>query len=528
MNPDSYDVVVVGAGHNSLVAAAYLAACGLGVLVLERNAVAGGGQISRAVTLPGFVHDTHATSVIHLQGHPLLRNDELKLKSRFGLEFRYPDGFFVTVFSDRESIAVYKDLERSCAEIAKYSQKDADAYRRLAVFMGKLGPLISMCMSKPPVGFTAFTSFLQQSEIGREMVSMMMRSAYDIVMETFEHPRVQMHFLNMAAGMSCSPEEKTTGMVFLYLLGSSHIHAAGAVVGGTGELTQSLIRCIEHHGGEVRLNSPVAKVLNRSGKAVGVRMQDGSTFSAKRAVVACIHPHHLDAMVEGVDAAITADARRTELSSFGGFMIHCALHEAPKWHVGPQPDECLIVNMVDATPLEDFRRSFDSLKYGELSSHFSGYTTCNTLFDPSRAPAGKHTLYFLSSVPYALKDGGAAKWDEIKESHADWRMQRLDHYCSNLSADNVMARYVETPLDMERHSPSFVRGDMVGLASYLYQFFGQRPTPALAQYRVPGIEGLYLAGPFMHPGGGLTGGGRPVAIRVMEDLGVDYHSVITS
>lgn len=528
MSNSHYDIVVVGAGHNTLVAAAYLATCGLGVLVLERNAVAGGGQVSREVTLPGFVHDTHATSVIHLQGHPLLRNDELKLKAQFGLEFRYPEGFFVTLFSDQESIAVYRDLDRSCAEIAKYSQKDADAYRKLAVFMGKLGPLISLCMSKPPLGFAAFTGFLQQSDIGLQMVSMMMRSAYDIVMETFEHPRVQMHFLNMAAGMSCSPEEKTTGMVFLYLLGSAHTHPAGCVVGGTGELTNSLIRCIEHHGGEIRLNTPVTKVLSRSGKAVGVRLQDGSVIEAKRAVVASIHPHHLSAMVEGIDAAIARDASHAELSSFGGFMIHCALDEAPKWHVGSQPDECLIVNMVDYTPMEDFRRSFDSLKYGELPDHFSGYTTCNTLFDGTRAPQGKHTLYFLCSVPYSLKDGGAARWDEIKENHADWRMQRLGRYCSNLDGANVLARYAETPLDMERHSPSFVRGDMVGLASYIYQFFGQRPTPALAQYRVPGIEGLYLAGPFMHPGGGLTGGGRPVAIRVMEDLKIDYHAVITS
>jgi phytoene dehydrogenase-like protein len=222
------------------------------------------------------------------------------------------------------------------------------------------------------------------------------------------------------------------------------------------------------------------------------------------------------------------DARRTELSSFGGFMIHLALNQPPQWRIGKGPDDCLIVNMVDYTSMEDFRRSFDALKYGEVAGHFSGYTSCCSLFDDSRAPAGKHTLYFLGSVPYELKQGGAAAWDRIKESHADWRMEQLGRYCSNLGSDNVLARAAETPLDMERYSSSFVRGDMVGLASFVYQFFGQRPTPALAQYRVPGADGLYLAGPFMHPGGGLTGGGRPVAIRVMEDLGMNYHSVITS
>ena len=528
MKLENPDVIIIGAGHNTLVAAAYLSACGLSVLVLEKNAYPGGGAVSREVTLPGYIHDTHATSVIHLQGHPLLVNDELQLKSKFGLEFVYPECFFTTLFSDRESISCYRDLDRSCAEIAKYSARDADAYRTLANFMGRLGPLISMCMSKPPISFPGFMGFLQQSDRGHEMIRMMMRSAYDIVMERFEHPRVQMHFLNMAAGMSCSPEEKTTGMVFLYLLGASHTFPAGAVVGGMQNLTRSLIRCIEHNGGEIRVNTEVTKVLNRSGRAHAVELKDGSQISAKRAIVGAIHPYHLADMVEGLPQQIGADAKLGELSCFAGLMIHCALNEPPKWHVGTEPDNSLIVNMVDYSSLEDFRRGFDALKYGELPQHFSGYTCCTTLFDKSRAPPDKHTLYFLISVPYELKDGGAARWDEIKERHADWLIGRLGSYASNMDANNIIARFVESPLDMERHSPSFVRGDMVGLASFIYQFFGQRPTPALAQYRVPGAEGLYLAGPFMHPGGGLTGGGRPVAIRILEDLKIPYHSVITS
>lgn len=526
MSSENYDIVVVGAGHNTLTAAAYLAALGQRVLVLEKNDTAGGGAISREVTLPGFVHDTHATAVIHLQGHPLLVNDELQLKSKFGLEFKFPDCFFMTLFDDKEYIGCFQDLDKSCAEIARYSQKDADAYRKLADFMGKLGPLIGMCMSKPPLALDSFLGFLKQSELGREMLSMMMRSAYDIVMEHFEHPRVQMHFLNMAAGMSCSPEEKTTGMVFLYLLGAAHIYPAGSVVGGTGQLSAALIRCIEHHGGRVETGVEVTKVLNRKGSARTVELADGSQVTANNAVVAGIHPHKLGEMVENLDDGLVGDAARTELSSFGGFMLHCALNEPPKWHVGSAPDDCLNVNMVDYTAMEEFRRAFDTLKYGGLPKHFSGYTSCSTLWDPSRAPAGKHTLYFLSSVPYALKDGGAARWDEIKEEHADWRIAQLQRYCSNMTSDNILARYAETPLDMERHTPSFQRGDMVGLASFIYQFFGQRPTPALSQYRVPGAEGLYLAGPFMHPGGGLTGGGRPVAIRIMEDLKLPYHEVM--
>src|SRR5271167_2532889 len=101
------DVIVVGAGHNTLTTAAYLAVCGLGVLVLERNAIPGGGQISKSLTLPGFTHDTHATAVVHLQGHPLLKNDELGLKAKFGLKFAFPDSSFMTVFDDGDTLSCY-------------------------------------------------------------------------------------------------------------------------------------------------------------------------------------------------------------------------------------------------------------------------------------------------------------------------------------------------------------------------------------------------------------------------------------
>ena len=144
------------------------------------------------------------------------------------------------------------------------------------------------------------------------------------------------------------------------------------------------------------------------------------------------------------------------------------------------------------------------------------------------APTDNHTLYFASFVPLELSEGGHQAWDSIKEARADWLMSRLARYAPNVSGDNILARHVDSPLDMSRHSPSFKFGDVVGIAMYIYQFFGRRPTPELAQYRVPGAKGLYLSGPFMHPGGGITGGGRATAIRVMEDLGLDYSHVISS
>lgn len=525
---DQPDIIVVGAGHNTLLSAAYLAACGLGVLVLEKNSLPGGGAVSKQVTLPGFIHDTHAVAVVHLQGHPVLKNDELRLKEKFGLKFFYPDSSFMTVFDDGDTLSCYYDLERSCAEIARYSAKDAAAYREMATMMLTLGPVISMSMAKPPLPFGGFISLLEQSEIGQELLMAMLRSSYDLVIERFEHPKVRLHFLKWMAEMCCSPEEKTTGMTLLFLIYTSHAHPAGAVVGGTQELTNALIRCLQHHGGELRTGCEVVRVLNQNGVARAVELADGQVLRARRAVVAAIHPHELGDKVPGLNAGLVRRARQVELSTFGVFLVNAALREAPKWIAGSAPENCLCVNYVDYSTFEDFRRYFDDCRYGIPPSHFCAYSSVHTIFDKTRAPDGRHTLYLAGLVPRELREGGVAGWDAIKEQRADWMLERLARYAPNVSGDNILARHVDSPHDMAKHSPSFRRGDVVGVAMFIYQFFARRPTPDLAQYRVPGAEGLYLSGPFMHPGGGLTGGGRATAIRVMEDLGVSYSQVITS
>lgn len=522
------DIVVVGAGHNTLGAAAYLAKCGLSVLVLEKNDMAGGGAISREVTLPGFVHDVHATGVAHLQSHPIITQDELGLLSKYDLKFVFPKAFYCTLFDDGDTLITYTDLDRTCNDIAKYSQKDAARYREMVKFMEAVGPMIGMSMGRPPVSFGSFVGFLEKTPFGNDLILAMMKSAYDVVIENFEHPKVRIHFLKWAAEAVCAPEEKTTGINMFFLIGGSHSHPAGAVVGGTGNMTRAMIACIEDNGGEVRLNSKVERVINKNGEAKSVQMADGSVITAKKAVIAAIHPHLLGDKVEGLDAGMVQRAKQTHSSSYAEMTIHAALKDKVQWKAGAEIDDCLAINLVDYTSMENFRRIFDGFKYGELPKHFIGSVGLHTNYDKTRAPAGQHTFYMNMLVPFDLKDGGSAKWDEIKESFADWSMNHVSKYAHNLDVSNIQARYVESPLDFVRHTPSFQRGDIMGLGSYIYQSLGMRPTPELAQYRVPGANGLYLSGPFMHPGGGITGGGRPVAIRIMEDLKVDYSKVIRS
>ena len=175
--------------------------------------------------------------------------------------------------------------------------------------------------------------------------------------------------------------------------------------------------------------------------------------------------------------------------------------------------------------MRDMLLEYDKLRRGEVSHRLIAGGD-NTIFDPSRAPDGSGVFYGVNFGPYHLHDGGASAWDAQKEGHADRALAQYRKFFKNLGEDNIIGRLVRSPLDHERSSPnSMVEGDAHGCAPYFYQSAGHRPTPDLGSFRVPGVEGLYLVGPFMHPGGGVFGAGRATAIQMMDDLGIDYDKV---
>lgn len=523
-----HDILVVGGGHNSLVAAAYLARCGMSVLVLEQNEHPGGGAVSRHITLPGFLHDTHATGAILMQGSPLILQDELGLLSTHGLEFIAPKANEITVFADGDSLVWHRDLDQTCAEIEKFSSKDAEAYRKTVTFIQGVMPLIGMSMARPPVSFGSFVSLLERSPFGNELVIAMMKSSYDVIVERFEHPKVQIALLKRSMTSACGPEERGTGLNILFMMAAVHAHPLAAIAGGAQHLTTATISALEAYGGEVRTGTAVKRIINSGGVAKSVELADGSVLTARKAVLASIHPHHLGDMVENLDEGMLERARRTNPSQLATLMVHAALEKKVEWAVGAVADDCMIVNLVDATTLETFRDMCDDIRRGRLPRLLASGVVCQTNLDPTRAPVGNHVMASYNFVPYTLAQGGPGKWDEVRDEFGQWVLDRIAHYAPGLSGANILGKAVESPLDMECWSPSFRAGDVMGIGGYLHQTMGMRPTPDLSQYRVPGAQGLYLTGPFMHPGGGLTGGGRAVAIRMMEDLSVDYSQVIRS
>jgi len=525
MVADVYDVIVAGAGHNALTTAAYLARSGMKVLVLERLGWIGGGVVTRELTAPGFRDDTHSVAHGIIQANPMILQDEIGLLKDYGLRYIYPEASVATSFDDGSVIMTYFDLAKTCEGIAAFSEKDARAYAGLVQKMGQILPMFVQGMFSPPLPLGSLFALLEQSREGRELIGIMNRSAFDIIDDLFESDKVKIHLLQYVSQNMVAPEDKGTGLVLCLMVGFAHHYQSGLPEGGSGALSDALLRCIEDHGGTLLLNRDVEKIVVENGRAVGVVTRSGEDYRASRAVVGCFHPHLLSTYIEGIDPALAAEARKTQPGSYSLLVVNCALREAPRFRGMENLPDPLIIECLPSN-LTHMRQEFDTLKYGNMPGHPSLAVAVHTNHDPARAPEGKATLYMSTFAPYSLAEGKA--WGDEKERVADWMLSELRKYAENMGDENIIARAVASPLDMETSSLSFQRGDIMGIGQYLYQFLGRRPVPELANYTIPGIEGFYLVGPFMHPGGGVTGGGRAVAIKMLADMNIDFERAIAA
>jgi phytoene dehydrogenase-like protein len=361
---------------------------------------------------------------------------------------------------------------------------------------------------------------MDQSREGRELWRYMQMSSHDLLCSLFEHDKVRMHFARVAGENLVSPDEKSTGMGVFVFVGFLEAYGIGVPVGGSGKLTDALIASIREHGGEVLAEVDIDRIEVSNGRATGVHASDGRGFAAKDAVVAALHPHDLGRMVDGLAPEVVKAANETQISEIGCITVHAALHAPLKFRAGAHVRAVMIELLPNK--YDTVRKSFDSLRYGE----FSGYPLVGlgslTMFDPSRVPAGKATMHVWDYVPYQRADGRS--WDDTKHHYAKRMLSHMENFIDNV-ADNVIAYHSDSPVDMERTSSSFRRGDLHGIAATTYQYGAHRPTPDLGHNVVPGCERLYLVGPFQHPGGGVFGAGRAAAIRVFDDLKLDFEKV---
>ena len=522
----TYDVVIAGGGHNALATGAYLAKAGMEVCIVEKMGYVGGAVATREIIAPGFRLDT--ASVVHLLVHPnpLLMNDELGLISKYGLKYITPDVQVIVHFQDGERLTVYKDVDKTCQDIARFSEKDAEAYRRFYNWgIGSLNALLEGFFAPPPP-FGTFMEQAGQTAEGRELLRALMMSSIDIVSDWFENEKVRVGITRFVTEAMMHPGTKGTGLQLLLLIPLLHEFGMGLPVGGSGALSESLERCLLDYGATIKTGVTVKEFKVAGGECKGIVLQTGEEIIAKKVVISNLNIKQMfPGMVDKADlpAGFIPQVQRLYASDFAHFFQGYALHEAPDYKAGSEIKEALMLEFAPNT-LEEYLRYFDDIKYG-IPRH-SPLAVCQTYHDPSRAPEGKHTLYLYEYAPYHLKSGGPKKWDEIKQDYANTSLGYLREYTTNMGDENIIGRFARSPIDSERWNWANLEGDFAHIGSQLWQSMGNRPLP-IWNYRTP-VKKLYLSSASCHPGTGvMAGAGRAAAMVIMEDLGLSFEKVVS-
>ena len=524
----TYDAVIVGAGHNGLTAAAYLARAGLSALVLERRHIVGGCCVTEEIA-PGCRAST--TSYVASMLRPEVIS-ELGLPE-FGLRMVPCDPAIQVAFPDGTVVPWWADRARAQQEFSKISVRDSQRFVAVDERLKKLARYLQPFFLEPPpeVDTSTLSGWYDLLRVGRrfrgisadeisQLVSFLTGSLGEFLDRNYESEKIKTMFLaNNVYGKHGGPYQPGTaiGLLFHLLSGGDHHRQgfSGHVMGGMGAITQALADSGRRSGVEIRTDSPVAQIVVKDGCARGVVLEDGTEIRA-RMVLSNADPKHT--FLGLVDAKSLSE---DFLSAVRGIKMQgpCAkvnmvLSEEPAFIGTPPTHTAMERTFYTLVPsLEFAERCYDIAKFGGIPEELWVDCVVSSNADPSLAPPGKHILTcFVQYVPYSLRDG---TWDEKRELLGDRVLRTISQYAPNVPR-SIVARQVLTPLDLER-TYGLTEGNIFHGDLRLEQLFFMRPVAGWAQYRTP-VAGLYLCGAGTHPGGGVTGApGRNAAHQVLRD-----------
>jgi phytoene dehydrogenase-like protein len=523
--PGSYDAIVIGAGHNGLTAAAYLARAGRTVLVLERRHLVGGAAVTEEV-FPGFQYSV-CSYVVSLLRPEIIRDLNL---ARHGLEILPLDGTF-TPMPNGDSLWRVNDHARTFREIARHSRLDAevyDEYGRAMVEMGRFAKTI-LAMTPPdpfPLRLRDLRALGGLAKRFRGLpdadrhnqLQLMTMSAVDFLDQWFETDVLK---ATMSAsgiiGTFLGVRSPGTAYVLLHhYMGEidGAFRSWGLPRGGTGQVSNAIAAAARAAGAEIRVNAPVSRIRTRGGEATGVVLENGDELRA-RVVLSSVDPRLTFMRMIGEDHLPTEFVEDIRRYKFRGSSakVNMALDGLPDFTCRPGPGAHLR-GAISISPSVDYmERAYDEAKYGRYSRRPYIDIVIPSLTDPSVAPPGKHVMScFVQYAPYHLK----GDWDAEREALGDTVVDTIAQFAPNLK-DLILHRQVLTPLDMEREF-GLSEGNIFQGELTLEQLFFLRPAPGWADYRTP-IRRLYLCGSATHPGGGIMAApGRNAAQRVLADV----------
>jgi phytoene dehydrogenase-like protein len=552
---NTYDAIVIGAGHNGLVTACYLARAGYSVLVLERRYVVGGACVTEEI-FPGFKVSTAAYV------NSLFRKEivaDLRLKE-YGFEIleRNPSSF--SPFPDGRYLLLGPDPDLNHREISKFSRKDAESYPKYEAMLERVAAVIepTLDMTPPNPQRPRLRDLWKLFQLGRsirnlgpalgEAVEILTGPARPILDRWFESEELKATLATDAViGAMAAPSMPGTAYVlFHHVMGETNGKRGvwGYVRGGMGGLTQALAKAAQSLGVTIRCEAEVSRILAKDGAIRGVALANGEEFLAPVVASnadACVtFTKLLDASELPSDFVAAIDRINYDSASL---KINVALSELPNFRACPGLEAGLHHRgTIHICPdLDTIERAFDDAKYGQPSRTPILECTIPSVVDPTVAPPGKHLMsMFIQYAPYELRKSGkpAAKrkkagtwtaefrrinpseesgeetWDTLRDPFADRCFNLLNDYAPNFKS-SVLNRQVLTPLDLER-TFNLTGGNIFQGSMSLHQLFCNRPVPGFADYRTP-IRGLYLCGSAAHPGGGVMGAaGRNAAREILR------------
>jgi phytoene dehydrogenase-like protein len=514
---EDFEVVIVGGGHNGLVTAAYLAKAGRKVLVLERREMVGGCCVTEEVW-PGF-HVSTASYLVSLMQDKIIRDLDLP---RFGYQVFGKDPAFFSPFPDGRYLFMWQDQQKTLAEIAKFSKRDAEAFPRYEAHLERLSQVIeSLLLQIPPdvplqeyLEGAARECGLSEKELA-DFRKILTQSVTDFLDEWFESEEVKVTLATDGViGANGGPRSNGTAYILLHhCMGGVNGKRGlwGFVKGGMSGISESIASSARSAGAVIRTNAPVKQILICDGKARGVLLENGEEISAS-IVVSDLDPHqtffHLTDQRE-VDTAYLDRIRKFRIEGTS-LKMNFALSGLPEFKAlpgAPGPQHRATIHICPT--IDYLERAWNDAKSGIPSREPLLELTIPTMYDPSLAPPGKHIMgVFIQYAPYTLREGN---WDDLREPFADQVTAMLREHITNLD-DILIDRQILSPLDLERRF-KITHGNIFHGEMSLDQLFVSR-----LKYRTP-VDGLYLCGSATHPGGGVMGApGHNAAAQILLDL----------
>jgi phytoene dehydrogenase-like protein len=518
MMSDTYDVVIIGGGHNGLTTAAYLAKAGRKVTVFEKKAIIGGIAVSEEF-FPGF---TASSLVDGSNSFSPEVSVDLDL-ARFGFDV-LPNNLSEDplIFAPQKGgnhLTIWHDVKHTAREFSHFSQADAGAYPAFIEKMGKIAQIIAVLNrtplpDMPDVGLKDMQGMLKLVKpvyaLGWKNITHMARiltlSISDLLNEWFESDIVKAAIAASALNnISLGPQESGTAFAFLQNFSNSNnglFRSSGQIVGGAGALTKALADSAKSFGVKIITETEVSKITIRDERISGVVLPDGNTIQADT-VVSAIDMR--STFLQLIDSGILDESvmNRVQNITYNGTMarVHFALGTLPSFTGLNGEAEQMLKGHIQISPtVADLQKAFDPVKYGQFSEKPYLDIQIPTLSDSSLAPDGKHLMSVtVKYMPYHLREG---HWEDLRNALGHQVIRAISDYAPDFQ-QCIRDTHVITPLDMETRY-SLPEGSLAHGDTTLDQSLWMRPLPGYAKYNSP-VEGLYLCGAATHPGAGVTG-----------------------